>query len=205
MNLKEIYLNTLELLDLGYPDEEIISEIPEGYRPQATFDLIKKSSRYTPGVTSGVIERLALLGLPDKEICASLDVEMMVFNMWKEAFPEVKEALKKSREDTDCRVAEALLKLCIGYEEEDLKLFHNKGEVIEHYYLKKYQPSMSAIKLWLETKQKGIWNNPDMIELGLNLSLKAKDLEDVELESIIHKAGLVKKVGPMAELEEALA
>lgn len=199
MDLKEIYTKVHLLLDMGLEDDDIIANIPRAFRPEKVLEMVKNDP-YDPEKTIDIAKRLCILGYTDTHLCEYFQIDPMLFNMWKEAIEGFKDALEKCRLDTDAKVAYALLRLALGYVEKDVKLFHYQGEVIEHPYMKRYEPNMAAIKMWLETRQKGIWNNPEMVEMALSLNVDPSQLSDAEINDIIADAGYTAAAPKLTKL-----
>jgi hypothetical protein len=200
--LSDTYTAVTSGIDLGLDNETLEGMVCDMWRPKQLVADLRTCPRFKEEFIP-VAKRLAILGFSNTALIEYFQLPTaIIFNMWKDLSPEFKSAIDSGREDADCRVAEALLKLACGYEEEDVKHFHHKGDVIEHQYIKKYQPNISAIKMWLEARQSGIWKGADMAAFGLNLNVEAKDLDDGELDELIAKAGFSKQKSKISQLEE---
>lgn len=201
--LAKIYHSVTGGLALDLPDSDLLDLIPEGYRPQHTLDALKNSAPYQDK-NADVVRKLAVLGFKDSAIRDYFNVASpLILNMWKEAFPDFARALKDGREDADCKVAEALLKVACGYEEKAVKIFCHNGQIIYADHIRQHPPNVAAIKMWLEARQSGVWRNTDFINVEGSLKLQAHEIDDSEIEDLLKKAGLEKKNNHLSKLLEA--
>ena len=61
------------------------------------------------------IEHLCRMGATEEEICRKLGVAVSSFNVYKNLYPELMEALKRGKVDADDAVEAALFRRATGY------------------------------------------------------------------------------------------
>lgn len=116
------------------------------------------------------VTNLALYGMTESEMAKHLDIAESTFSKWKNDHPEFSEAIKKGKEDADCKVAAALYKRATGFtvrtekKKVEKKIINGVErefgwhEVIETHY----PPDVAACSIWLRNRSGGKWtNNPE--------------------------------------------
>jgi hypothetical protein len=119
-------------------------------------------TKYDPAIIEQV-EKLAMLGLDDKEMSNFFKVTERTWNNWKNAHPEFFQSLKKGREVADAEVAVSLYKRACGYSHKAVKFFHGANDkVIAEEYIEHYPPDTAACMIWLGNRRRDKWRrNPD--------------------------------------------
>ena len=141
---------------------------------------------------------LILLGKGFSEIAQYFKGDNYILNSWRDEIPEFGESWNRALK-ADRQVAKSLLKLCLGYEEEDMKVFQFQGEAVYVPYLKKYQPDLSAIKTWLQSKHPAVWKETQIIESTITHDVK--NLTDEQLNEKLESFGVSVKPSALSSLE----
>lgn len=103
----------------------------------------------------------------------------------------IKSAKKHGIEKLNHRVVKALLQAATGYKTTDKtieKRFAKDQKTIafksEIESIREYGPNVSAIKYWLENKDKGEWSTLfDKVEKDANITIKLVDGKDIEIKT----------------------
>lgn len=114
-------------------------------------------------------------GLSKDTIAEKLGISRMTLYNWEEKYPEIKEALSKSKEIIDYEVENALLKAALGYRAVETKTIisgsQNKSgnrvvkiEKVE----KEVGPNVTACLAWLNNKKPKEWhkNRENEVEIS---------------------------------------
>jgi len=116
-----------------------------------------------------LIERLAELGLTDKEIAHAIDIPYSTFEAYIPKDDKLKKALEKGKQSPNRRVEQALYRRALGY---NITEVTEEGGQITKRVLKHLAPDVRAIELWLRNRMPDRWNTPQ--NLNLNLTLRDK-------------------------------
>ena len=107
------------------------------------------------------ISAWARKGLSNEQIAENIGVSRKTFQEWLKKFPELKEAVRESKEVVDIHVENALFKKCVGYTVEvrkNMKIRTSDGEeivpVTEEVYV---APDTNAQKFWLQHRKPEDW------------------------------------------------
>lgn len=146
---------------------------------------------------------LAYKGLSDKKIIENLDISKDTFYRWKSELSEFQDTLKTAREkrlkDNVQEVEDALLKLCKGYEIEEITEENGNGEKGEwsksKIHKKHIPPNVSAIVFFLANMDNNKYRRTDKDDNKNNngndtkpvVSLPTKDQSYEDWESNIEK------------------
>lgn len=103
-------------------------------------------------------------GLIDAEICERMGLSMSYLQKLKTNYPEVREALDKSKEVCDYQVENALLKLALGYETKEVKTIisgspdkQGNRPVRMETVTKQIAPNVTACLAWLNNRRPDKW------------------------------------------------
>ena len=97
-----------------------------------------RPSKYDPSKLEE-IEKLAGIGLPDKDIAFLLGIDVSTFYAWKKERPEFSEALKRGKTD-------------------------GKRKVINSLYRRAIEGNLTAIIFWLVNRYPDEWRNIQKME-----------------------------------------
>jgi len=114
-------------------------------------------------------------GLTDKDIADNMDINVSTLYEWRKKYPEINEALSKSKDVADIKVVNALFKKCEGFKTTIRRAFKIKDviykdgkriketERIEYAEEEIYiPPDTAAIKFWLINRKSESWkSDPD--------------------------------------------
>ncbi len=108
------------------------------------------------------ISAWARQGLSNEQIAENIGVSRKTFQEWLKKFPELKEAVKNSKEVADIHVENALFKKCLGYTvtvKKNMKIRTEGGieEIVpveEEVYV---SPDVNAQKFWLQHRKAEDW------------------------------------------------
>jgi hypothetical protein len=105
------------------------------------------------------IKRLCELGATDPEIAYFFGISLRTFTTWRATHPALMEALAIGKAAADTRVERSLFARAIGCELPAVKIFydHRTGEVIEHNYIERYVPDVTACIFWLKNRKPDVW------------------------------------------------
>lgn len=127
-------------------------------------------------------------GYTFREIADKIGVSLETFKAARSEFEELDEALIESKEVTDYKVENALLKSALGYTTKEVKVttLYRYGKVVEtqkEVLEKEFAPNISAIQMWLYNKQKDKWRN-----MNVQKSLTEDMEEDTSIEITVKRA-----------------
>lgn len=117
-----------------------------------------------------LIEMWCRDGSLEKDIAAKLNVSVSTFEVYKNKYPELRDALKKGKEIIDFEVENSLYKKCIGsYAQEDRAFkckeiyYDDEGRRCEREEVKTVKvdvfipPDTTAIAIWLNNRKPQNW------------------------------------------------
>lgn len=99
-------------------------------------------------------------GKTDAEICKIININPSTFCDWKKKYPELDEALKRTKEVVDSEVTDSLYKRAMGYDVWEITENLNKetGEMMVTKRVKKHIcPDTTAQIFWLKNRQPKKW------------------------------------------------
>lgn len=137
-------------------------------------------------------------GLSEAQIAENLGVSVSQFNVYKQQFSELTDALRTGLDDAVSHVENALFKRCMGYEWDDVETgTRNKGQ--DEYTKTTHKvipPDTEAIKFYLKNRDSKEWKDKTEVDMGLT------GLSDDELaDRIVKLAGLTDT--PQGDSERA--
>ena len=145
-----------------------------------------RPSKYEPEFAQQA-EKLAKLGLTDKELAAFFEVEEKTLNNWKHEHPEFLQSLKDGKEMADARVVQKLFERAMGYEHPETKFFTvNKGDFVQEIETREttkiYPPDVTAAIFWLKNRQPSRWRDKQETDMNIGITevLRPKAPEDLE-------------------------
>jgi hypothetical protein len=113
-----------------------------------------------------LIEAWARNGLTEEDICKNLDVSIAAFSNYKLEYMELKESLKRNKEEADVIVENSLYKRALGYAYEEVtreqKLDPVTGEnilVVTKVVTKEVVPDTTAQIFWLKNRKPKEWRD----------------------------------------------
>lgn len=112
-------------------------------------------------------EKLAVLGLVDREMAAFFEVSERTLNSWKGAHPEFLQALKRGKAEADAQVAHSLFRRAVGFAHPAVKIFADPKTGSEKIvpYVERYPPDTTACIFWLKNRQPELWRDRHNHEL----------------------------------------
>lgn len=115
-------------------------------------------------------------GLVEAEVCKRLGVAVSTFNLYKNQYPELLEALKEGKQVADYHVEDALYKRATGidYIETTRERWYNEKTqqwetVVTKQVAKFIPPDTGAAMAWLKNRQPERWKDKQNIELEGNV------------------------------------
>ena len=123
------------------------------------------------------LERLSSLGLTDKQLGFTYDVDECTINRWKKD-KKVLQALKKGKEVADLMVERSLFERANGYSHPEDKIF---VPTIKHY-----PPDTGAAIFWLKNRKPEEWREKQEIEHTMPDKF-AKEFENLDNAELIIK------------------
>ena len=122
-------------------------------------------------------------GLTDEQIAHNMGIRRETLIAWKKRFPNIDNALKKTKEVADREVENALFKSALGYdvnEETWERRFNKKTGDYEMILIKKtvkhIPPSNTAQIFWLKNRRPHEWREKQEIEVNEAMLSKAAEI-----------------------------
>lgn len=109
-------------------------------------------TEYDPALTPMLCYRLALLGLRNNEIAATLQIKLSTFTLWINQYDALKQKLNEGRRIADGQVAQALFKRATGFTVEDTFITLHNGKPVTVPTEKYYPPDTTAAIFWLKSR-----------------------------------------------------
>lgn len=98
-------------------------------------------------------------GLSEDQIARNCGVSRSTLNDWKNRFPDISDAIKKSGEVVDIEVENALLKRALGFEYNEVKVEKSPDGYKCTVTRKLVVPDVGAIALWLKNRRPDKWRD----------------------------------------------
>jgi hypothetical protein len=113
-----------------------------------------------------LLERLAMLGMPDKEIAQALGITPTKFSKNKNKHPSIKMTLKKGRVIAAGNVVSSLYKKANGFSVPEEKLFYSAkyNRVVRANTRKYFAPDTVAQIFWLKNHFPDFWRDKKEVE-----------------------------------------
>lgn len=162
------------------------SKVPKDVKKKAARKTVRKKSvggrpsKFNAAVHIEIAEKLAKLGLTDKEMADVFGVSEQTLNTWKKRHPKFLESLNSGKAIADMQVAEKLFQRATGYEhpEDDIRAVN--GEIVITPTIKHYPPDTTAGIFWLKNRQRTKWRdkidhgheNPDGSPLSMTIKVE---------------------------------
>jgi DNA-binding XRE family transcriptional regulator len=105
------------------------------------------------------IQRLAPLGLTNKQLAAAIDVTETTLYNWQLEHKAFFEELTRSKRNANKIVAASMYQAAIGFSVEEDKIFCTDGKVTTVRTIKNYPPDMKAVALWLKNREPDKWRD----------------------------------------------
>lgn len=109
-------------------------------------------------------KKLCQLGATDKEVSDFFGVDVRTIYRWKHDYDDFCQALKMGKEIADERVARSLYQRAIGYEQEEVKIFCDKGSTVYAPFTAKVAPDTTAAIFWLKNRRPDEWRDKTSTE-----------------------------------------
>lgn len=121
-------------------------------------------------------------GLTDDQIAKNMGISRSTLNDWRNKYPDISDALKKSKELADREVENALYKRAIGYEYTETKtVISDKDGVKTETVVKQVAPDVTAQIFWLKNRKRDQWR--DKIDHDQNVTFESDGfLEALQLD-----------------------
>lgn len=121
-------------------------------------------------------------GMTEEQICKKLDVAVSTFNVYKNDYPELTEALKKGKEELIENLEDSLYRKAMGFEYEESKVYQSKddnGKTVQRVekYKKQALPDTGALAFALKNLDPSNWRDKTETELSGELDIGAKSEE----------------------------
>ena len=110
--------------------------------------------------------KLSMLGMTDAQMAGVFDISEAGFYKWKLKYPELVEAIKKGKDDSDADVAVSLYKRACGYSHEDTDIRVIDNKIVKTPIIKHYPPDTAAAFIWLKNRQPKMWRDKHNEDAG---------------------------------------
>jgi len=149
---------------------------------------------YRPEMCEQTYE-FGLLGLTEVEIARELGVSEGSIAVWKKAYPEFLDALKRGGVPADGKVSRSLFERATGYryvEQQAIKVAITRGsgkdrvveERVEVVAVEKFvPPDPASMALWLKNRQQHRWRDKREVEVQGTLEHRLATMTDAEREA----------------------
>ncbi|EGQ8030267.1 TPA: hypothetical protein ACX3EJ_001051 [Vibrio parahaemolyticus] len=139
---------------------------------------IKGMAQYVPEIHCALVERLAMLGLPKRDIALRVfGIKERHFNEWLRTYPDFEMAFDNGNLLADASVTRALFERATGLTVTEQKI-DKANRIVE--IEKELPPDVNACLGWLERKQRKVWSKNTPEETGQNddLAFLMGELDD---------------------------
>lgn len=154
-------------------------------------------------------DRLMLLecwardGYTYADVAQRIGISNAQLTKWRNAYPELRDALKKGREIVDYQVENALLKSALGYKTKEVTIITvlKNGKMVEttkQTVTKEIAPNISACQTWLYNRLPDKWKN---MNARSNILSELGD-ESSDISITVTRAGSKKSSSDSVETEE---
>jgi hypothetical protein len=192
------------LVEEGCGPQEVINEVTSLYKvspeqvmqiylsvkgllPAPAEDKIKESLKLYDSKFAEEAYHLLLLNKTSEQIANHFKVSIYDLNTWRDHIPEFSQSWEKSL-SADIAVVQTLLKTCLGFDQQDVKIGFSQGEPIYAPFTKRVPPNLRAIEMWLKAKYPESWRETQYNET--KLTTLVENMSDEDLEAEISKLGL---------------
>ena len=148
-----------------------------------------------------LIERLAMLGMDNKEIAHTIQLPIQTFDYWIATYPAVREHLHWGRIISISEVVAALHKKATGFSHPDTHICVVRGEVIQTEITKHYPPDTAAAIFILKNKTRNLnqpWN--DSVQINHTVSKQLEFVEDKEIQNILEDQFTIDELNTLKKL-----
>lgn len=130
------------------------------------------------------VERLAVKGWTDAEMCEFFGVDISTWTRWKQKDEKFRTVLKDWKAEADARVERSLYERACGYSHPEDKIFQYEGSVIVEPTVKHYPPDTTACIFWLKNRKREEWRDKVETEhsgdVTLKITRRVMDTRDVK-------------------------
>ena len=110
-------------------------------------------------------------GLTDEQIAKNMGIAYSTLRDWRDKYPALSAALKKSKDVADREVENALFKRAIGYEYDEVKEKYESGVLTERTVTKKMVvPDTTAQIFWLKNRKPSAWRDKAQVDAETEFS-----------------------------------
>ncbi|MDQ6876869.1 MAG: helix-turn-helix domain-containing protein, partial [Candidatus Dormibacteraeota bacterium] len=133
-------------------------------------------------------------GARDIDLAAAFGVNVSTIYVWKNEFPEFREALNRAKDIADDMVEVALFRRATGYSYDTVKLNIIDGKVVETPVVDQFAPDTTACIFWLKNRRQKEWRDKQELttevkmERPYDLALLSQEERDT-MRAMLVKAG----------------
>lgn len=145
-----------------------------GARPKQSAELFTKDRVVTA-------LRCAEKGMTDTQVAEILGITGVMFDRWKQRYPDFRDALKGAKDVADRMVVDSLFTRAIGYSYVSEKIFMTKeGDIVRAETVEHAIPDTQACMFWLKNRQPDLWREKQHVHLaGAVAGAATKIIDDV--------------------------
>ena len=113
-----------------------------------------------------LLKRLAMLGMPDKDIAQVLDMKATKFSKYKNKYSSIRVTLKRGRVIPSSNVVESLYKKANGFSVPEEKIFYSsKYDKVRRVKTRRYYPPDTLAQIfWLKNHYPDLWRDKKEVE-----------------------------------------
>lgn len=115
-----------------------------------------RPSKFNESLREKILE-LAKSGKTIEQIADIVGVTPRTIYNWQGKHRDLFHALKEAKQVADDLVEASLFARAVGYSHPEVKVFCDKGDVIEHLVQKHYPPDVTAAIFWLKNRRPEEW------------------------------------------------
>lgn len=158
-----------------HPSESLPPKLP---RTAAATQARRLQTGYGPHVDK-IVERMSWLGATDEDMWKALGVVERTFYRWAKAYPTMRQAKDRGRQEATAQVTKALYRRAIGYKHKAVKVFLRKDDIEPVYapFIERYPPDTAAALAWLTNRDPARWKNKQEVIVDLNVLARRALLE----------------------------
>lgn len=132
-------------------------------------------TKYDPDVHPVIVRSLARTGYTADEIAEKLRVARSTLFRWRDAHPELRDALKEGRAFADGMVEDALYKAACGFTRKTVRKRKTPQGITVEEVLEDVPPSATAQIYWLKNRKPEQWRDRREVDVTADSDARIKE------------------------------